>query len=117
MGWKNYSYSILFVILLFTLSSCKSIGDYTSTTATTSTSLSLNYEAECRDDNDCSIGGCSSQVCGEKNEIKNIITTCEYKAEYECLKKTNCGCVNDKCLWKENPEYSKCLEEKRENEI
>ena len=110
MRCKNYFYSVFFIILLFTLTSCKNIANDTTTTIT-STSLSLNYEIECRSDSDCTAGGCSSQICGNKDKIKDVITTCEYKKEYECLKKTNCICIDNKCLWKENPDYLNCLKE------
>ncbi len=112
MRCKNYFYSVIFIILLLTLTSCKNIVNTTTTTITSTTS-SLNDKIECNNDSDCNIGGCSSQICGNKGKIKDIITTCEYKSEYECLKKTNCGCVNSKCAWKENPEYLNCLREKR----
>lgn len=66
-------------------------------------------KAECSADADCGTGGCSGQVCGQKDKVKGIITTCEYKLEYGCLKKTGCGCVSGKCEWKKTQEYMDCM--------
>src|SRR3989344_4295531 len=30
-------------------------------------------EAECSDDSDCAVGGCSMSICGSKDSIKDII--------------------------------------------
>jgi len=65
---------------------------------------------DCSIDADCAAGGCSGQICGKKDAVKDIITTCEFKEEYGCLKLTSCGCENKKCMWKENKEYRFCLE-------
>lgn len=52
---------------------------------------------QCSVDNDCKVGGCSSQVCGAGNDF---VTTCEYRdcygAEQYDLK---CKCVENKCQW------------------
>ena len=56
--------------------------------------------AECMVDNECTVSGCSSQVCQGVNE-EPVITTCEYR---ECYDKevynVKCGCVNSKCQWR-----------------
>lgn len=67
-------------------------------------------EVECGTDSDCGAGGCSGQVCTTAAEAAGIITTCEYRAEYDCLKLTSCGCVEGKCAWKENADYRTCFE-------
>lgn len=67
--------------------------------------------AQCSTDSECATGGCSGQVCTTANEASDIITTCEYREEYGCLKLTSCGCVEGRCAWRENSEYSKCLDE------
>lgn len=64
---------------------------------------------ECNTDNDCGTAGCSGQLCLQKDNAQDIITTCEYKEEYECLKLTLCSCINNKCQWQENNEYLKCI--------
>lgn len=67
-----------------------------------------NYE--CLKDSDCATAGCSGQICTSNEKTKGLITTCEFKEEYKCLKFSSCGCVNNKCQWKESNEYSNCLE-------
>ncbi len=54
--------------------------------------------AECEEDADCKIGGCSGQVCmGLKQEI---FTTCEYRDCYDHVKfGMSCKCVNNRCQW------------------
>ncbi|MEM5778209.1 MAG: metalloregulator ArsR/SmtB family transcription factor [Candidatus Aenigmatarchaeota archaeon] len=64
---------------------------------------------ECSTDFDCSVGGCSSQICGKKGVIENVVTTCEWKEEYDCLRLTNCKCIEGKCQWEQNQEYKDCL--------
>lgn len=64
---------------------------------------------ECIVRSDCAAGGCSNQVCGAKEKVKGIITTCEWKEEYGCLKLTSCSCINNKCQWEENKEYRNCM--------
>lgn len=65
---------------------------------------------ECASDVDCGVGGCSGQVCAPASKAAGIITTCEYREEYGCVKLTSCGCVEGKCSWKQNAEYANCLE-------
>ena len=69
-----------------------------------------NDNYECSTDSECAPAGCSGQICASGEKAKEIITTCEYKEEYSCLKLTSCGCVNNKCAWKENENYLNCLE-------
>jgi eight-cysteine-cluster-containing protein len=64
---------------------------------------------ECAVDVDCSTGGCSNQLCGKKGEIENIVTTCEWKEEYDCLRLTQCNCIENKCQWEQTKEYQDCL--------
>lgn len=68
-------------------------------------------DVECIQNSDCAPAGCSGQVCVSADKAKDIITTCEFKEEYKCLKLTSCGCVSNKCQWKESEEYKECLEE------
>ena len=69
-----------------------------------------NNQVECSSDLDCALAGCSSQLCVQKEKASEIITTCEYKQEYECLKLTSCSCINNKCSWEENQVYEECLQ-------
>ncbi len=70
-----------------------------------------NTVNECSSDLDCSTGGCSGQLCGQKDKIKGLITTCEWKEIYGCYKLTGCGCVDGNCQWKINDAFSDCLRE------
>lgn len=72
----------------------------------------LPSDAECFSDSNCSPAGCSSQLCVPKEKANDIITICEFRQEYECLRLTSCGCVNNKCQWIENRDYKECLQEK-----
>ena len=72
--------------------------------------------SECSTDDNCVVAGCSAQLCVPVSR-KDIITTCEYKQEYECLQKTSCRCVNNKCQWNKNDEYNKCLIEATNSSI
>ena len=65
---------------------------------------------ECASDADCGTGGCSGQVCTAASEAAGVITTCEYRPEYDCLKLTGCGCINGECVWQQNAEYVACLD-------
>ncbi len=60
----------------------------------------------CTSDDDCFRSGCSSQVCGAESHI----TTCEWR---ECYNPDPyglyCGCVENRCQWKE--ETPRCKEE------
>ncbi len=63
---------------------------------------------ECQTDADCMVGGCSGQLCGSVKDMQDIVTTCEWKDEYACYKLTNCLCIENKCNWKETPEFLAC---------
>ncbi len=66
--------------------------------------------AECASDADCRAGGCSGQVCAPANAAQSIITTCEFTAEYACLKThASCGCVGGTCGWSKAPDFAQCL--------
>src|SRR3989338_72960 len=69
-----------------------------------------NVTAECSSDSDCGAGGCSGQVCTTAKEATGLITTCECREEYGCLKMTSCGCVEGKCRWTETADYAACIE-------
>lgn len=69
-----------------------------------------NETAECITDENCGVGGCSGEVCTTLSKSKEIVTICVWKPEYECLKKTSCGCIKGKCKWEENQAYKECME-------
>ena len=54
----------------------------------------------------CMRTGCSSQICADKE----VITTCEYRTEYECYKKAACERQkNGECGFTMTPELAACL--------
>jgi len=60
---------------------------------------------------DCVIGGCSSQLCGERGDMDQLVSSCEYRAEYGCYKKFS-ACerqANGKCGWTPTPQLAQCL--------
>jgi eight-cysteine-cluster-containing protein len=67
-------------------------------------------DAECEIDSDCATGGCSGQVCLPKDKAQDLITTCEYKPEYDCLKLTSCSCIEGRCQFEQNQQYEDCLD-------
>jgi hypothetical protein len=59
----------------------------------------------------CAIGGCSSQLCGEKATIHGIGTTCEWLPQYGCFRSARCGRFGPagECTWELTPELLACL--------
>jgi eight-cysteine-cluster-containing protein len=56
----------------------------------------------------CFVGGCSSQLCGEKED--EMVSTCEWKDEYACYRQTKCERQkNGQCGWTETQEFKSCL--------
>ncbi|HEU4434925.1 MAG TPA: DUF6748 domain-containing protein [Pyrinomonadaceae bacterium] len=54
----------------------------------------------------CFKTGCSGQVCADEE----VMTTCEYRAEYACYKTAKCERqANGKCGFTETPELRRCL--------
>ena len=45
---------------------------------------------------DCAPRGCSGQICGPEP----MVTTCEWRPEYGCLREATCGQIDDACGWK-----------------
>ncbi|HEX6187950.1 MAG TPA: DUF6748 domain-containing protein [Pyrinomonadaceae bacterium] len=60
----------------------------------------------------CFKTGCSSQVCADHN----VITTCEYRPEYECYRKAACERQrNGECGFTQTAELTACLARARRN--
>ncbi len=58
----------------------------------------------------CVPAGCSGTICAELSEAANIVTTCEYRAEYTCYKLTTCERqANGECGWTQTTEFASCL--------
>lgn len=54
----------------------------------------------------CFKTGCSRQVCSDEE----VVTTCEYRTEYECYKTAKCERqANGKCGFTDTPELRRCL--------
>lgn len=57
---------------------------------------------------DCEVGGCSGTACSEPG--KQVMTTCEYKAEYACYQSARCERQADNaCGWTQSAELVACL--------
>ncbi len=67
---------------------------------------------ECSADKDCIRSGCSGTVCQSKSS-EPMMTTCEYKEEYECYQEINCGCVDGTCMWRETADFRECIAQKQ----
>ncbi len=64
----------------------------------------------CDTDADCAVGGCSNQLCGNADAIEGIISTCEYREEYQCLELSACGCHAGRCGWEATDDFKACME-------
>lgn len=54
--------------------------------------------AECKEDSDCKIGGCSAEVCMGVDQ--EVFTACIYRECYDRTKfNVSCKCVNNRCQW------------------
>ncbi len=55
----------------------------------------------------CFVGGCSGQICSDQ---KDIVSTCEYRAEYACYKTAKCERqTSGQCGWTKTPALKACL--------
>ena len=62
----------------------------------------------------CLVTGCSGQICSDED----VITTCEYKAEYACYKTAKCEWQeNGQCGWTPTEDLVTCLGEAFQAEI
>lgn len=60
--------------------------------------------------NGCAVAGCSGQLCVSADEAGDIVTTCEYKAEYACYREASCEPQQDgKCGWTQTSDLKRCL--------
>ena len=60
--------------------------------------------------NGCAVAGCSSQLCVSADEANDIVTTCEYRAEYACYREASCEPqANGECGWTQTAELRQCL--------
>lgn len=60
----------------------------------------------------CQRGGCSGQLCLEAGSANDIITTCEYRAEYGCYQNAVCERqTTGQCAFTNTPILQQCLKE------
>ncbi len=66
----------------------------------------------------CEVGGCSGQLCGEAGAMRDIVTTCEYRAEYACYQVARCERQMDgQCGWTETTELTQCLRDTKNEPV
>jgi eight-cysteine-cluster-containing protein len=53
-----------------------------------------SYKNDCAEDSDCSVGGCSHEVCSAQTGVK---TSCI--AHSDSPRDATCGCVDGRCIW------------------
>jgi len=62
----------------------------------------------------CAPTGCSGQICSDQN----VITTCEWKPEYECYRAATCSTqVNGECGWEMDETLRQCLANTKINNL
>lgn len=62
----------------------------------------------------CVISGCSNEICADKG----MISSCEYKPEYQCYRSATCSRNNNgNCGWEMDKELKSCLNNKKNNVI
>ena len=55
----------------------------------------------------CYVGGCSGQVCSDR---EGVISTCEWRPEYACYDDATCEVQTDgNCGWTQTPDLQACL--------
>lgn len=55
----------------------------------------------------CYIGGCSSEICSDRNDV---VSTCIYREEYVCYKSAECTRqTGGSCGWTQTPSLKACL--------
>jgi eight-cysteine-cluster-containing protein len=87
------------------------IGDVVSNpiTITVKENLPSSYTESCVSDADCGTGGCSGEICGFRDKVRGIMTTCAVPSSYRCYKVTSCGCVDGRCQWKPTQDFLSCM--------
>ncbi|HUQ30334.1 MAG TPA: hypothetical protein VM103_02320 [Candidatus Paceibacterota bacterium] len=58
----------------------------------------------------CGLGGCSAQICTSEAAAPEMVSTCEYRAEYACYKSARCEMqTSGTCGWTRTAALSACL--------
>lgn len=59
----------------------------------------------------CVPAGCSSQLCVDADNAGDMVTTCEFRAEYACYRTARCERqTNGACGWTQTPSLKTCLQ-------
>lgn len=58
----------------------------------------LSTNGTCSSDNDCSVGGCNSEICQSKSE-EPMVSICVYDPPYPKDLDCSCRCLDNKCMW------------------
>jgi eight-cysteine-cluster-containing protein len=65
--------------------------------------------AECKQDSDCQVSGCSGEVCAAEPRF----TTCIWRDEFACYRQqppiTSCGCKGGFCGWDQTRQLAECI--------
>ncbi len=64
--------------------------------------------------NNCVIGGCNMQLCLEQSDVKNTVTSCEYRPAYACYQRAICerNSQSGRCGWRIDNTLATCLQTK-----
>lgn len=77
----------------------KTIADTSTKPVLTPTSTPLSKE--------CFVGGCSNEICSERNDV---VSTCIWREEFACYQKAVCERqTSGSCGWTKSPELNACL--------
>lgn len=58
----------------------------------------------------CQPAGCSGQICADADTAGDIVTTCEYRADYACYQGATCERqTNGECGWTQSASLVACL--------
>lgn len=58
----------------------------------------------------CQIAGCSNELCLSSEQVDDVVTTCQWKAEYACYGTATCGKqANGVCGWSMTDELRACI--------
>jgi eight-cysteine-cluster-containing protein len=61
--------------------------------------------------NGCAVAGCSGTICTSVENAPNVVTTCEYRAEYACYQNASCEKQADgQCGWTQTAALQQCLQ-------
>lgn len=62
----------------------------------------------------CVTAGCSGTLCVEKGRENDIMTTCEWRDEYDCYQFAECEKqTGGQCAWTKNEAFFSCYENKK----